>query len=198
MSLNTCTNSHEMESVIWNFLLLNVLQNPSQYTTSFSMQAWHWESTLLSHGSTSPHPILCFSTSPNLALYFLKCYSAGHQSPKMLLLSPRPSSVFPPLLEKNPQSARPNTSLVSTASLSSSPASVFLADAVSATLASLALLPQTKHVSPSGSWHLLLLSGHYLTVPCSLPHFLQVSAQISPSQRGFSWPSPTTIMKGFF
>lgn len=81
MALNTCTNSHEMESVIWNFLL-KVLQNPSQYTTSLSMQAWHWESTPLSHSNTSPHAILCFSTSPRLALYFFKCYSAGHHHPK--------------------------------------------------------------------------------------------------------------------
>lgn len=56
---------------------------------------------------------------PQASTVFLQVLFCRTSSPKMLLLSPRPSSVFPPLLDRNPQSSGPNTGLAFSASLSS-------------------------------------------------------------------------------
>lgn len=169
-----------MKLLIWNFLLLKMFAQPQPvYCITLSRQALHRELAPLSHSSTSPHPILCFSISPNLALLFPQVDSAGHQSPKALLLSPKPW-IF--LLEKN-QGLTPVWSPPPLC-LPPLPLSSFL------------ILFQ-PHWPPWRSSHRpstflpqdLSIYYCYLdtvsAVLCLLPHFLQVSAQTSPSQRGF-------------
>lgn len=121
----------------------------------------------------------------------------------MLVFRPQPSRVFPSSLEWKP-GLKALSSLVAPASLTSSPAYSLLADAVSATLAPLAVLPPTKPVSAAGPLQLVLLSGHCLSsailvpsLPSSLSPNISISERFSVTKYRQQKP-PKILWKDYF
>lgn len=170
--LYICTKSRETRQVlIQNFLLSITLGVQAQL------------------GASTPLAV-CLQQHISMSLLYASPYSpASHYISSSVLCStsvthnvtPQPKA-FPCL----PTSPRTKSKLLKALCLSDLlPYCFLLAHGIPATLASLAFLLQTKHISPPGPLHLLFPSGHtFSAVPCMLLHFLQVSAQ-TPSQISF-------------